>query len=207
MPKILAQAGISLADVYDVEGSIVGVEDLISKEVSLTHEMGAQIFSERLGAFIVRLESGDIAQSSAFAIDTVILPDTTHKIIGLSVFFKTAARLGLCSLSVANTVSGREIPIWTWDATVDAVNVVRWSDDGAGVANVQFCVSLTSQTPYMLIREGGQELMPHLIFRGSTLAFGAGTVEAVMLIHLARPNKSVPTPGEPSSHGLPLPGW
>jgi len=61
--------------------------------------------------------------------------------------------------------------------------------------------------PYMLIREGAQQLMPSLMFRGAALAFGAGTNTTTMIVHVARPLPNDPQPGEPSSFGLPIPSW
>jgi len=208
MSKILAQAGISLADVYDVAGSVAGVEQLLTQEVSLVHEMGGQMFSERLGAFILEIPNGGIAQSTGWVVDTVILPDTTHRILGVTMLSDSAAEVGTATLAVANTASDREIPIWSWDSTIDDEVITRWSNDGAAVANMLLLRSVApQQVPYMLIREGIEKQMPHLIFRGSTLGFGAGTNDTFCLIHIARAGDADPQPGNPSSHGLPIPSW
>ena len=45
MVKILSQAGISLADLYNVEGSIAGIEQLDTRELPIVHEMSGTIFS------------------------------------------------------------------------------------------------------------------------------------------------------------------
>ena len=66
MPKILSQAGDSLADSYDVAGSIAGVDDLITQDVQLLHEMGGTIFSERLTSQVLTIASGSIAQNSEY---------------------------------------------------------------------------------------------------------------------------------------------
>ena len=211
MSKILAQAGISLADVYDVEGSVVGVEQLLAQEVSLVHEMGGQMFSERLGAFIIEISSGAIAQSTGWAIDTVVLPDAIHRLTAVSVIAEVAADVSNASLAIQEVGGvnvGREIPIWVWNVIDDLEVGFRWSNDGAAVGNVVLLrPSQPQQIPTILPREGSGGQMPHLIFRGATGAFGAGTSTTFMLLHLMRPLPSSPTPGEPKSHGLPIPSW
>jgi len=210
MPKILSQAGISLADAYDVEGSIVGVENLDSQDVSLVHEMGGQIFSERLQTNLTRLNPGDTLQSVTWNTTIPILPDSPNRIMAVSVMTNVAARVNFCSLAVQAVVGGREIVIWSWDDVRDVENEVRFSDDGAAVGTEFIMLPSFTQLPYLVTRTSGNDetnLMGALIFRGLTLAFGAGTVEPRMIIALARANQRVPDPGQPSSHGLPVPSW
>ena len=86
MPKILAQAGISLADVYDVEGSIAGTDELLSEDVSLVHEMGGHMMSERCRSFVVTLATGDQIQNANFAATGGLIPDSPNRIHAAALF-------------------------------------------------------------------------------------------------------------------------
>jgi len=205
--KILSQAGISLADVYDIEGSIAGTDELLSKEVNLTHEMGGQIFSERLQSFLIKAQSGDILQSVVFAMNIASFPPTTNRLLGVSALVDTSGRLANLCVSIRDEVDFREYPIWNWDFNNDNEQVFRWSDDGAGVAEFFLLNTPTYRLPEMLIQEGTPKIMPSIQIRGTTNAFGAGTLETFVLIHVARPEGAQPAAGEPSSFGLPLPSW
>ena len=212
MSKILAQAGISLADVYDVEGSVAGIEDLLSREVSLVHEMGATIFSERIGAVTLELSSGAKLQNTGWEIDTIILADVVQRIAGITVLAEAVGDISTAVLSIREVGAGnegREFPIWTWDTIADDEVNVKWSKDGAGVANKLQLRPRggTAQLPILLPREGTGKLMPRLMFRGATGGFGAGTTETFMLIHMLRPLSGADTPGRPKSRGLPVPSW
>ncbi len=207
MPKILAQAGVSLADNYDIEGSIAGVDELETRNVSLVHEMGAQIHSERLNQFIVKMTSGDVLQSTAFAILASAVPDTTNRILGLALLANTAARVTHASLAYRNPDTNREFVLACWDTSDDAERRCLYSDDGAAAAEFFYLSPTIMQSPHLLARIGTGKLMPQLLLRGQTEAFGAGTVETLGLVVLAAPGAEAPTPGAPSSHGLPLPGW
>jgi len=66
MPKVLGQVGVSLADAYDIEGSIAGVDELVTRDVSLTHDMAATIFSERVSTAIRRSATAALAQNTLF---------------------------------------------------------------------------------------------------------------------------------------------
>lgn len=212
MPKILAQAGISLADAYDVEGSIAGTDELLSKEVALVHEMGATMQSERLRSFLVRLTSTAIAQSLDWTVSSGQVTDANQRVLGASVFIAAAelSRVDTCMLSIQNGEIDREIPFMTWDRNDDPEIQVRWDDDGVGVADFIELRSSIYRLPQLMTRVtpgGPPSGMPVIRFRGSSAAFGAGTVEAIAIIHLCRAGPITPTPGHPSSHGLPLPGW
>jgi len=209
--KVLGQAGVSLADQYDVEGSIAGVDVLDAREVKTVHDLGGTIFSERLGAFIIEISSGAVAQSTGWAIDTVILPDAIHRLTAIQVISETAADVSNASLAVQEVGGvnvGREIPIWIWNVIDDLEVGFRWSNDGAAVGNVvALRPSQPQQIPTILPREGSGKQMPHLIFRGATGAFGAGTTTTFMLLHLMRALPSSPVAGDPKSHGVPIPSW
>ena len=207
MPKVLAQTGISLADVYDIAGSIVGVDELISQDVSLVHEMGGQIFSERLLGFIVRATTGAVAQNTGWTVVVGAIPDSPNRLLGVTVLADTVARVDTAALMYRNRITNREFPLYSWNTANDAEPLVPWSDDGAAVANVFWLRPTTYTLPSLITRLGDDRLMGDFVFRGGTGGFGAGTVETFLLLHLARANPGSPAPGQPSSHGLPLPGW
>jgi hypothetical protein len=210
MPKILAQAGISLADSYDVEGSIVGVEDLNAGDVSLIHEMGGTIMAERLQSFILRITPTAPAQNTNFSATSGELPDCANRILGAVVTIPRANATDIqnCSLSIQNGSIDRQIPFWTFDVGLDVEARIRFDVDGAGIADITQLRPVGGiQLPTLVTRLGLGERMPNIRFNGSTTGFGAGTVAINAWVHICRPNPEVPTPGHPSSHGLPLPGW
>lgn len=208
MSKVLSQAGISLADVYDIEGSIAGTDELLSKEVSLVHEMGGQIHSERLLSFDINMAPAAQSQSAAFAVTAGGIPDSINRILGVQVSAANleGGRLSHASLALVFS-TGQEVPIWWWDSAIDSEFNIRFDRLGAGVANrVGFQPSFAF--PQQLItRVGDAGLMPDIIFRGVTLAFGAGTIVPAALLVLLRPDRGAPAPGAASSHGLPIPSW
>jgi len=201
MPKVLAQAGTSLADVYDVEGSVAGVEQLLSRDVQLLHEMGQTIFSERISAAIRRTTTGAIAASAAWNNLLTDLPAGVTRILGVQVICD-ADRIDFCSVSISDGVQ-REIPIWIWDTTTSVVENVRITDDAA-VANrlIMLPTRMGVFTPSLLVGEGQPQRISAISFRGVATAFGAGTVTATALIHIAFSEV-----GGVSSKGLPVPGW
>jgi len=209
MGKILSQAGVSLADVYDVEGSIVGVDELITREVHLQHEMGAQIFSERLRGFIIKLEPGAIAQNTSFSVGITKIPDSPNRLIGVQCV-ATNARISNIALYVSDiSAIAREILVWSWDVVNDQNSTQRWSDDGGAVGSVNMLRSTAPNygLPLLITRTGDSGQMPELNVRGTTAGFGAGTVTPVILCMMIRANPQAPVPGDPRSHGLPVPSW
>jgi len=134
--KILSQAGTSLADSYDVEGSIVGIENLDASDVKLVHEMGATIVSERMNSLIIQGTTGAISQSTTWDVSLGQPPDVFNRILAVFVEATAATRINFCSIALADIITGEEIPFFTWDVTPDATRVVRWSNQGAAAANV-----------------------------------------------------------------------
>lgn len=208
--KVLSQAGFSLADVYDIEGSIAGIDHVDTHEVHLTHEMGGQVFSERLQSFFRLGRTGDINQNTNFDIDIVgDLGNAITRILSVFVMADTVARTNHCVISLSNNITGREIPIWSWDTADDGETQVRFVDDGAPAA-VFFGLRQTgiNRLPTLLTQVGSDKTMPRVFLRGATTGFGAGTVEVLALVHLAVASPGTPVPpGAPSSFGLPIPGW
>jgi len=203
MVKVLSQAGISLADTYDVEGSIAGIEQLQSEDVQLVHEMGGTIFSERLSGTVRRRTTGAVLQSTAWDQLITDLPVVPFRIAAVAVIADVSGRTSIASIAVRDPISGREVPIWLWDTTTDLFNDIRIDDDGAGAANIQYLLP-TNRTFYPLtgIGTGQPQSVPDLAFRGSTTGFGAGDVTHTALIYI-----EFAAIGGISSQGLPVPGW
>jgi len=210
LSKILSQSGISLADTYDVEGSIAGVENLESRDVHLFDEMGARVFSERLHRFLVRMSPGAINQNTNFAAQAGGFPDSTNRILSVAVIvvLAEATRLETAQISLRESADDfRELPIMVWDINDDPEVRIRWDDDGAGVASFVQLRPSTQMVPNLVTRFGTAGAMPTIEFRGISGGFGAGTVTPIAIIDLLRPDTGNPAPGEPSSHGLPMPSW
>jgi len=203
--KVLTQSGDSLADIYDVEGSIAGIEQLETNELPIVHEMGQTVFSERFSGNIRRLTTGDIAASASFNVFATDLPAGPFRIFGVFVFVDTASRILLASLALRNPDTGREIPLFCWDSGDDIQVRCRLVQDGAAVGTVTSLRQVQSQDalPAMGTGFGQPQRVNELAFRGLAEAFGAGTVECTVLIHIGF---SQIRPGL-SSRGLPVPSW
>jgi len=203
-PKILAQTGVSLADVYDIEGSIVGVDHLDANDVNLVHEMGATIFSERLGATIQRFVTGDLAADDTF--DLTLVVSGIYRVLSVTVLVDTAARINRAQLSLRDPGTGREIPFFIWTTGIDVEHAIRIVEEGAAVGNFTAMTQAVPQTMPTLGMGVGQRVNQRvgaeIVFRGLATSFGAGTVEATALVHVA--NASVERLG---STGLPIPSW
>jgi len=205
--RILGQAGISLADSYDIEGSIVELGDLQTNEVPVVHEMGATMFSERLSGELRRETTGAIAQSITWENLITDLPAVPGRILSIAVFSNASTRISRATVSLRGLNQAglqQEMPIWGWDTTGGAVVNAILMDNGAAAGNLTM---LTPQggihTPTMILgTTGPQSTIPDIAFRGITTAFGAGTVIVTLVIGLAFANV-----GGVSSYGLPIPGW
>jgi len=202
--KIQSQAGVSLADTYDVVGSVAGIEQLESREVTLAHEMGGTIFSERFSQVIRRVQSGFIGQSLPWDVVVGGFSRTVTRIIGVAVQVNVTTRVALATVLVQDSRSGRETPIWIWDSAVDGEVGARFSDDGAAAGTVIF-LRPTQPVGAIPLLVSGSEQPEHtdvISFRGLTTAFGAGTVQATVFVHTAFAEVS-----GISSRGLPIPSW
>jgi len=193
---------MSLADVYNVSGSIAGIEQLESREVSLVHEMGGTVFSERFSTETRRADTGDILQSVNF--DTIFASDPPNvtRVLGVTMLADVDARLARAQLSILNRL-GNEQPIYAWEAG-DATTSVRIVDDGQAVANMTLLVPSFTQLPNLIAGSGqpNQLAGDRFVFRGSSSAFGAGTVELVVIVYLGFARQR-----GISSLGLPMPSW
>jgi len=205
MVKILSQAGISLADTYDVQGSIAGIEQLNSDNVSLIHEMGQTIFSERLVGTIERRTTGDLLQNISYNIIASDITEVPGRVMGVMCFVDIGARLNMHAVYVHDSFHGREIPIFVWDSNNDGTALVRISDDAAAAATLTMLqpVRPLATVPSMLTGTDRNQSVDFITIRGQTLGFGAGTIDITTLIYLAFPESA----GGLSSEGLPLPSW
>lgn len=202
MSKILSQTGVSLADVYDVKGSIVGVEELDAEAVKTVHEMGATIFSERLSTRIVSIPSTAIAQTITFNVN--FTATETSRVLGVQVVADDATRVARVQLSITSppAADNAEVPIFYWSAADDVLRRQNILIAGV-VGSFDVMVPATPiNVPNLLVGFDSPRPASTLSMRGLSTTFGAGTVAIQALIHLAFPQ----TEGL-SSHGLPLPGW
>jgi len=205
--KILSQSGNSLADIYNVEGSIAALGRLSTEDTVTVHELGHTIFSERLRSQIIRTSSGGIAQSTAW--DNTIsaeLPLTPWRVLGVSVISGDGSAGEVDNLSVAlrDNTTGREIPIFVWDDVVDTEFGIRLIDNGGAAGNHNFfrAIAGIEGRPSMGMGTLQGLSVNEITFRGLTNAFGAGTVTVRALIHIA-----FAAAAGVNSRGLPLPGW
>lgn len=209
MGKILSQAGDSLADSYDVAGSIAGVDDLLTQDVQLLHEMGGTIFSERLRSQTITMAAEGIAQNAnfdaTFAFDDLV--DSPVRILGLQVVASVADSVQCCQVSIGGIGSSGEMPFFVYDHDDDEHGFIRLSVQGNAVATYFALSPRQIQVPNLITRTGDSSEMPGLVLRGFCTGFGAGTVNITSIIHIARAGFATPVAGDPRSHGLPLPSW
>jgi len=200
--KVLSQGGRSLADQYDVVGSVAGIEQLDSREVTLVHEMGATLFSERFRTTIRRIQSGSIAQSSAWSVSLTNLPTAITRLIGISVFADDGSRVSNAALFASNPTVNTEFPIWVWNGTS---REMRHNDFGVGVATFDTLIgepSLQFVPTFIGGEQQGSQPVKDLVFRGITTGFGAGTVDITALFFMA-----FNFTGGVSAFGAQVPSW
>ena len=205
--KVLSQAGFSLADVYDVQGSIVGIEELEVSEVKAVHDLGPQIHSERLTTFIQINETVAVGQNTAFSFLSAGHDDAVARVLGYIVFANVAGRVDRVCVGIQDPDTLREMPFFVWNTANDRESAFEWSEDGAAIATFVQFNTLATQLPSLVTRMGINRTMPRFILRGDTSGFGAGTVQIFMAMYIAFPNPVARVPGDPSSHGLPIPSW
>lgn len=201
MPRVLAQAGTSLADVYDVEGSVAGVEELLSRDVQLLHEMGGTVFSERASAAIRLRTTGAIAQNTSWDLAITELPAGMSRVLSAQII-SDSARVDHASLHIVEPIVGREVAFWAWDTNDDPEVQLRTQLDS--VVSEVFLLRPSSGIllPNFLVGDGQPQIISDMAFRGVTTAFGAGTVTVQAMIHIAFSQV-----GGVSSRGLPVPSW
>ena len=204
MVKILSQAGNSLADMYDVVGSVAGIDQLETQELGIVHEMGATVFSERFRISTRRLETIATAQSLAFSAEITDLPDGVSRILGIQVFADNGARVSTAQLSINDPIAERDFPLWVYDNVGGAeFRQARIEDDGTLVNRDFLMPILGPSTVPCFVTNGQSEREPEVIaLRGLTTAFGAGTVTLFALVNLA-----FTFTGGVSARGARVPSW
>ncbi len=202
MAKILSKSGDSLADVYDVKGSIAGIEDLQSDDVNLVHEMGATIFSERLSSRILAITTGAIAQSQQ--INTTFTFTETSRLFGIQVITDNVARLNDISVHItsAPAIDNTDIPIFAWVGASDSSRGINVLVAGSLLGVAMLIPASPANVPNLMIGVDSPRPAAQITLRGDTTAFGAGTVTTQLIVHVGFPQI-----GGVSSRGLPLPGW
>ena len=202
--NVQSQAGVSLSDVYDVKGGQSPIERLFTTEVPAMHEMGGTIQSERFSSFIRRSATGALAQNTNFDVVLNDLPAGVSRILGLAVITDVAGRAAFVQVSVRDPVAGggREVPIFAYDEDVDDAHDIRIDLEGTPTNTLILVPHFRMPTLSMVIGPDQPQSTPDVAFRGRTGGFGAGTVEFILLLHLA-----FSAIGGVSSRGLPVPSW
>jgi len=200
--NVQSQAGVSLSDVYDVVGGQAPIERLLTTEVPAVHDMASTIFSERLSGGVRRRETGDLGQSTFW--DEIIndFGEGITRIMGVAVLVDGLTRTENVSVSVSDPIAGREVPIFTWDNNFDLFREIRVEDAGV-IRNIRLLIP-NPPTPSLSLLIGTDQpgSTPDIAFRGLTSAFGAGTVEHILVIYTA--STAI---GGITGYGLPIPGW
>jgi len=195
---------MSLADVYDIEGSIVGVENLAAEDVNLVHEMGSTIFSEQASGSVSLITTGPILQNITWNLNLAMGGDI-RRIFAVQVLADVAARVTHASINInnVNPAGATEIPIWNWQTGVggDVEKICRCELAGT-IANLIRLESGQPFAPTMTFGTDQPRATPRITFRGVTAGFGAGTVLVRALIY-----EGFAFTGALSVRGLPLPSW
>jgi len=205
--KILSKSGESLADIYDVAGSVAGIEQLETRELPIVHEMGATVFSERFTTRIIRITTGALAQSITFRVELTTIPDTPARLLGVQVIFDgTGAEITRCTTMLHDPTLGQDIPVWVLDTAANLTENITMEDAGASVT-VQLLIPLNTLTlphPTFIGGRAQQDSMvSSVVFAGVMAAFGAGTRTATALLYTAFPRGAANISGV----GLPIPSW
>jgi hypothetical protein len=212
MPKVFGKVGASLADVYDVKGSMAGVEQLDTDTVSAVHEMGNTIFSERISGQIFRKPFDAIGQNVTLGGSFSGLPEVPFRLLGFAMLVESGlvARLtrmtaSLSSLDAAGTAT-QDIPFFAWDTTLGTSENVRVFDDGA-TSNFDMLIPAPGaipQLPLLLTGSLQRGVVNGITMRGLSAGFGAGTVNIIGLAYILYADASG---SGISSQGLPIPSW
>jgi len=207
LSKVLSQAGHSLADIYDVAGSIAGIDVLETRELPIVHEMGSTVFSERFSERIFRVESAALAQNTVIDLILTGLPTNIFRILSVIVIVDVTSRIANCAVSLANSgvaTTRQEIPIWAWDAVNEST--LRFIENNSTSNNI--CLNSDAQYDRLPVVGAGSNQardiqdIRDIRCRGTTSAFGAGTVTVILNVLIAFSER-----GGLSSYGLPIPGW
>jgi len=206
MSKVRSRAGHTLADVYDVPGSSISIDELEDRQIVLSHDMASTIFSERFEGNIRRVESNAVAQDGAFGtLLNLNFRPTHHRVLGVMVLVDTASRILNCAVHLVDNETSREFPIWVFDGT--NTDLIRMQDEaGAAVENVLRPIPAYSLVPNMKIGNASPDLPTSrwtYAMRGTASSFGAGTVTLTLRVFHAFAIQA----GGLRSRGLPIPSW
>ena len=203
MGKILTRSGATLADVYDIEGSIAGVEALLTENVTLQHEMGGTILSERLISETRIFQTGDLLQSVNFEVFEG-QPTVHSRIVALSVFADTASRIQRVMVGFFDGQTGGDTtnPIFSFETGTgsDFARVIRVRIGGS-LFNIGKLIP-TDAVTVPVFQVGAPVERQTLSAIGTTTAFGAGTVQLTVIV-----TRVFPRLEGISSRGLPVPSW
>lgn len=205
MTKILSRSGDSLADIYDVEGSIAGIDQLETRELPITHEMGATVLSERFTTRIFRIPTGDLNQSTAFRVELTTLPETPARLLGVQVIVDQGSRIARCAVLATDPTVQQDFPVWVYDALAGIRETITMEDVTVS-ADFSLLIPQGAANVFPSFaggREQQDNMVSSITLTGLTTAFGAGTVLATALLLLAFPRGDVNI----SSRGLPIPSW
>jgi len=206
VPRILSKAGESLADVYDVEGSVIQVADLVTGELPIVHDMASTVMSERMHMTQLTATSGAVPQSANFGAQIANWVDVPTRIMSIAVIGDTASRLSHITITQRDD-GGAEHPLLVWDSAQDVERICRIDLLGVGVSNNIIYAPSIPVSQVLMVRDGETSQMGTFIMNGTTTAFGAGSLEVLMCVLVARPTRDTPAAGDAKSWGLPLPSW
>ena len=202
MVKILSQGGRSLADMYQVAGSIAGIDSLETRELPIVHEMGAVLFSERFRTTIRRVATGDMAQNTTASPAITTMPASITRIVGIQVYSDDESRVLAAAVSLQAPDNTQDFPIWVWDGTAFAAAPIV--DDG-----VLLTLDVLGAEPGSLMIpsftggvDQGSVPVTDLRLRVTSTGFGAGTVEVMCVVYLA-----FTFTGGVSAFGARVPSW
>jgi len=204
--KVLGSAGKTLADVYDIDGSIVKIGELDSESVKTVHEMGATIFAERIEGHILTASTAAMAQNVSFKATISALPKVpVMRILGIMVTVDTTSRLDDCCVAIRGQGQAgglaQETPIWVWDGTNE--DIVRHFIDNTTADHLALRPDPAyTIMPSMMIGFPQPVRANSIACIGNTNGFGAGTVTITVMAYLAL--AASPALG---SGGLPVPSW
>lgn len=202
--NVQSQAGVSIADVYDVKGSQAPIERVLTTEVAAVHEMGQTIFSERSSGVIRRM-SEEAAQNINLGVEISDLPGGAFMLHGVQVLTDDVSRLTRVAVYARTRLPAggeRDFPIWVWDG-VNSITV-RIIDNGASSANIPLLQPepAFNTLPQLMLGSDQPQAIDTITMRGTTSGFGAGTVEVIVLMRI-----SFAAIGGISALGLPVPSW
>ena len=189
---------------YQVSGSVAGIDSLETHELPIVHEMGAVLFSERFRTTIRRITTGGIAQNITASPAITNMPDAITRILGIQVYADDESRVLTAQVSLQRPSNAEDFPIWVWDGTTFATAALV----DLGVLGNFDILSPEPGTLMVPTFSGGvdqgpsNETVTDLRLRVITTGFGAGTVEIICVVYLA-----FTFTGGVSAFGARVPSW